>query len=452
MAHVQGTGGGEDLHGEHALQAVDAAAQLAAGGPAQGDVVFLHRGRRDRVGGGGHSVALELAHDAGLRVLGDHVAGVHARVAGEEGVEAAVAGGVEEAVGAPFANRRQVSHDNRQKVQHAGHRCAVEVAVGGHAAVLGHHGVVVGGGELPVGHGGHVCQRVAESAGDLRGAADGVGVLDVVGLEAVQGGGEDRRVRGDGADVVSGNRLARVGTQLLQVLVEDGQGACQALDAHGGGDVGDLGGLAQVRDGQAQHAEHAVGAVDQRQALLFAQHQRLDAGSRKRLSRRDDLAAADADFALAEQRQRAVRQRRQVAGAAERAVLAHHRGDPGVERGGVGLRHHGAHAGAAGAQRGQAQKHQSADDLLFHLRAGARGVGADQGDLQLGAHVLRDVLGGQRAEAGGDAVDRGRVCGEFLDALAGRGDLIQSRLVDGDLGSVAGDGHNVVDGQGPDSN
>ena len=79
-------------------------------------------------------------------------------------------------------------------------------------------------------------------------------------------------------------------------------------------------------------------------------------------------------------------------------------------------------------------------------------MGADQGDLQLGAHVLRDVFGGQRAETGGDAVDRGRVRGELLDALAGSDDLIQGRRVDGDLGSVAGDGHNVLDGQGPNSN
>ena len=48
------------------------------------------------------------------------------------------------------------------------------------------------------------------------------------------------------------------------------------------------------------------------------------------------LAVRVAHVALAHQRQRAVRQRREVAGAAERAVLVDDRGDAGVEHRGVG--------------------------------------------------------------------------------------------------------------------
>ena len=72
---------------------------------------------------------------------------------------------------------------------------------------------------------------------------------------------------------------------------------------------------------QHQHAEHAVGAVDQRQALLLGQHDRRDAGGGERVGGRPQRAVGVADLALADQRQRAVRERGEVAGAAERAVL-----------------------------------------------------------------------------------------------------------------------------------
>ena len=80
-------------------------------------------------------------------------------------------------------------------------------------------------------------------------------------------------------------------------------------------------------DRQHQHAEHAVGAVDQRQALLGGQLDRRQAGGGERVGGRHQGAVGVADLALAHQRERAVRQRRQVAGAAERAVLVHHRRD-----------------------------------------------------------------------------------------------------------------------------
>mgnify|MGYP002651959317 CR=1 FL=1 len=57
-----------------------------------------------------------------------------------------------------------VGHGDREEVEHIGHGCAVEVAVGGHPAVLGHHGVVVGGGELPTGLQRPIIEKVAASA------------------------------------------------------------------------------------------------------------------------------------------------------------------------------------------------------------------------------------------------------------------------------------------------
>ena len=96
---------------------------------------------------------------------------------------------------------------------------------------------------------------------------------------------------------------------------------------------------------------------------------------------------ADAHLAFAHRGEGAVRERGEVAGAAERAVLAHDRGDAGVEQRGVGLDGGAAHAGAAGHERREAQQHERAHDLALDLGAGAGGVRADEARLQLGAAV-----------------------------------------------------------------
>ena len=146
------------------------------------------------------------------------------------------------------------------------------------------------------------------------------------------------------------SRLARLRPQRLQVGGEDRVGAEQRLDAHRRRDVGGAQQEVEVVGGQQQHAEHAVGAVDQREALLLGQLHGRDAGRGQRLGRRARRTGRVAHVALAHQRQRAVGQRGEVAGAAEGAVLAHDRRDAGVEQRGVGLGDDRPHAGAAGGQ------------------------------------------------------------------------------------------------------
>ena len=93
----------------------------------------------------------------------------------------------------------------------------------------------------------------------------------------------------------------------MQFIVEHAQGAVQAFDGHRGGNIGDLRQILQVSDGQAQHAEHAVGAVDQRQAFFFFQLERGDAGVGKRgRGRHRFFGARNAHLPLPQQRQRAV--------------------------------------------------------------------------------------------------------------------------------------------------
>ncbi len=183
-----------------------------------------------------------------------------------------------------------------------------------------------------------VGERVARGAVHLRGAAQRVGVLH---LGVVRRGGCAtigepasrracwRRERG----------LARVRAQGLQVGGEHAVGAEQRLDAHRRRRGRRRWTSArEVVAGEHEHAEHAVGAVDEGEALLRGQHVPARARPRRaRRRRRCRSPCGVAHLALADEGQRAVRERREVAGAPERAVLADDRGDAGVEQRGVGL-------------------------------------------------------------------------------------------------------------------
>ena len=217
-----------------------------------------------------------------------------------------------------------------------------------------------------------------------------------------------------------------------------------ALDRHRGSDVGRTQQPAQVGDGHDQHAEHAVGAVDEGEPLLGGQLDRREPGRGERLGGRHQRAGRVADRALAHQRERAVGQRRQVAGAAERAVLVHHRRDAVRDQVGQQLRGLAAYAGVPGRQRREPQQHQRPDHLALHLGAGAGGVRADQRPLELGPHLGRDVPGGQCAEPGRDAVRRRGRGRELLDHLAGPVDRGQGGVAEHHRRTVAGDGHDVL--------
>jgi hypothetical protein len=267
-----------------------------------------------------------------------------------------------------------------------------------------------------------VLDGVARRAGDHRRAAQAVGVLDAVVAVAVAG--DDRGAGEDLAQVGGAGGLAGLRAQRDEVLGEDAVGAQQALDGHRGGDVGGREQVVQVGQGEDQHPQHAVGAVDERQALLGLEGQRRDAGLAEGLGGRAGDAVGVDDLALADQRERAVGQRREVARGAERAVLAHHRGDAGVEQREDRLGDDRPRARVAHRQGACAQQHHRAHDLALDRRAHPGRVRAHERALQLLAPAGGDDDVGQRAEPGRDAVRRlGRVEQPVDDPGAGRHDL-----------------------------
>ncbi len=146
-----------------------------------------------------------------------------------------------------------------------------------------------------------------------------------------------------------------------------------------------------------------------------------------------------------------MRERGEVAGAAEAAVLADDRGDAGVQHGGVGLGDDRACARAAGHEGGQAQEHGGAHHLALDLRPGARGVAEHQRPLQLLALGDRDVLGRECAEPGGDPVMRLVVAGEGLDDGASRGHCLERRRIQFDPLVPASHRDHVLERRGADA-
>ena len=367
---------------------------------------------------------------------------------GKERGQAVVTCAVEEPVGAPLGDRGEVGGGDGEEVEHVGHRRAVEVAVALHPAVERDDGVVDGARELAVAHQAGVRERVAAGPVHLRRAAQRVGVLHAGALRAAvaghDGGAGEQRAQVGGAV-----GLTRVRAQRLQVRGEHRVGPELGLDAHRGGEVGRAEQQREVVGGERQHAEHAVDPVGQRQALLLAEHDRRDAGRGERVGRGlcfavdapcVDAPCVDAHRAFAHRGECAVRQRSEVARAAQRTELVNNGGDARVEHRRIGLRGLQAHAGAAGGQRRQAQQHQRADDLALDLGPGARRVRADEAALQGHAVFGGDVLGGQRAEPGGDAVVRLRIAGQRLDDIPARDDGLARLVVKPHPRVMAGDG------------
>ena len=300
-----------------------------------------------------------------------------------------------------------------------------------------------------------VVEGVADGAVDRGCAANRVGVLHsnvvVVGVAGDDGGVGEHRPKVRGA-----HRLARLRPECLEFGGERGVGGQQSLDGHRGDHVGLSEEAFDVGDGEAEHAEDAVGAVGDGEALLLGEFDRFEAGVAERVGGGTNAAVVH-DVAFAEQRQCAVGERSEVAAGAERAVLGHDRRDAGVEDVDHRLGDERPGAAVAERERSRPQQHHRPNHFVFDRVAHAGGVGTDECDLKCTSTLGWDRDGGERAEAGGDAVlgcalgelfdDRSGCrhaldrCGCEFDAFGSAGD--GDDVADGDAGSVEVDGHDV---------
>jgi hypothetical protein len=125
--------------------------------------------------------------------------------------------------------------------------------------------------------------------------------------------------------------------------------------------------------------------------------------------------------ALAEQHERAVRERRQIPGRAQRPVLRHPRRDSGVQQVHQAARQRRPYTRPAQRQRPYAQQHHRPHHFRRHRVADAGSMRTDQGVLKLRATVRGDGRAGKGAESGGHAVH----------GTAGRLDVVDDRAAGG---------------------
>ncbi len=134
---------------------------------------------------------------------------------------------------------------------------------------------------------------------------------------------------------------------------------------------------------------------------------RLEAGGVERVaSGHDARIVADRRVAFADQHQRQVRERREVAAGADRPAARHARVHAAVEQREQQLERRAPDAGEALRQDVGAQRHRRAHGADRQRLADAGGVAAQQIQLQRAERVARNRGLGERAEAGVDAVDR----------------------------------------------
>ena len=146
-------------------------------------------------------------------------------------------------------------------------------------------------------------------------------------------------------------------------------------------------------------------AVQQREPFLRSELERLDTGG---LERRDAILflALHAHAALADQRERQVRERREVAGGADRALRRHDGMDACVHEREQPLDHDRAHAREAAREACRLQHQDHAHRRVRERRADAGRVRAHEVELQRREFVVGDPCLRELAEAGVDAVER----------------------------------------------
>ena len=139
--------------------------------------------------------------------------------------------------------------------------------------------------------------------------------------------------------------------------------------------------------------------------------------SRRASERRHDLAA-ELHLAAADERQREVGERREVAGGADAALLGHDRVDARPQEVEEPVDDQRPAAAVAERERVGPQQEHRADDLARERRARRRPRGSSAGSWSWPASLGVDERRGQVAEAGRHAVDDGALGDEGLDDVA----------------------------------
>jgi hypothetical protein len=195
-----------------------------------------------------------------------------------------------------------------------------------------------------------------------------------------------------------------------------------------------------------------LGAVDERNPLFGLQRQRFEAGPLERGGGGDPSPfpfprSLNEDLALADERQRHVRQRRQIAGGSHASLLRHHGVNPRVQQLRQLMDQNRPHAAGLFEQDVGAEQHDPAHDIHRERCAHTRDVTQNQIALKLEELILRYPHTGQLAETGVQPVDRAVTCCGPLDGRPRSLGPARGLLIHHNPGPVPGHRHHIGDAE-----
>ena len=365
-------------------------------------MVLLPLRGRDRIARSRPAEALVLRNYRSRGVLRDHESAVQAGACDEIFGQAAQA--VDQLVGPPLGDRSELGHGDSERVHGDGDRLAVEIA-GRDDHVLVREDVRVVGGRVDfvLDHGLDIQDVVFDCAVDLRDAAEAVRVLDVLLRPADEFAALEHL-----HETLAREDLAHMRAELVGQREERLDTAVVGVKRHGPDEVRPFRKAHGLEDGPDSVRAHELRAVEQRQALLGLEGDRLPALFGPHFSGRTNAALVQ-HLAQPDQRQAHVRERREIAGRSERTLLVHDRQHVFVEHVDQPLHGLQLYARMPVRQALRLQEQHQLHDLRTDGRAGAASVRNHQVVLQLRQLVGRDVHVVQRTEARRDAVDRLRI-------------------------------------------
>ncbi len=261
--------------------------------------------------------------------------------------------------------------------------------------------IVDRGVRLGLKHSAAMRQRVAHRAVHLRDAAQRVGILHAA---AVAVRLADLAAFQHAPQVGRGLHLSGVRTRLVNALVKCRVGPFERVAAQAAEHVGGIHQCFRRKQRQRAHSQHGLRAIDQRDGFLGFQYQRLDLRPLQRLRAGNAHAFLVEALAFADQRQRQMRQRSQIAARAHASLRRHNRSDAAVEHLAERVDDDGPHAGVALGERVGPQQHHGARFRDGQRLAHADRVRAHQVDLQFANLVAGDAHVAQFADAGGDGI------------------------------------------------
>ena len=178
-----------------------------------------------------------------------------------------------------------------------------------------------------------------------------------------------------------------------------------------------------------------LGAVDEGEAFLRAELERLHAKFLQRFAGGQDRAG-DVDFPVAHQGSDQMRERSKVAAGADAALARDDRHGVLVEQGLQRVDDQRPNAGKTAAETEQFQNDHQPHDMARQRLAEAGAVGENEVGLQLRQAVGGDGGVGEQAEAGVDAVDRLAGGDDALDRGGAFGDALHRGVVEARAGAL----------------